>query len=288
MFVLPLSLLHGCSSKEQFWSNPKILSLIFYTHRLKRTKSVLLGQVYHQSSSMVVQISINRDDSTQKDVVPFRKVSPVSSFWIPQKGFEQVLQQLRREKTNGSHHRRSLRPVKKSVKFVPHATIYPVRHLKDYYKEDINRMWYSEQEWKQIKYDLYADVALLSDKSIVSATEICDNLRGLESRTPQGHQRRKRDRAWALAAVLEEQEIQWNHGHNDPNALAAVYHEYSQAGADAARTLGLEDELQAKLAYIDDADALLDLYRQNPKQSCVTRKATKDCTPPTMSTTRMA
>lgn len=306
--LLLLSLLYGCSSKAQFWISPKLFKNLlprsireirfdsignlfpsFFRKNClyKTTKSVSLDPVYDQSS-MDVQIISNSNDSEEKEDIAFSEVSAASSSWTPRRGFEQVLNQLRREKTNGSRHRRSLRSMKKSVNFVPHATVYLIRHLNEYTKEEINRMWYSEQEWKHLKQDLYAIVAMLSDKSIESVEERCGAFRGLESRTPQGHQRRKHNRAWAMAAVLEEQETQWNCDHEDPSALAAVYHEFSQPCVDAARTLGLEDELQAKLVYIADADTLLDLHHQKPKQSCVTWKATIDCSLPTMSATRMS
>ncbi|KAG7352525.1 hypothetical protein IV203_008573 [Nitzschia inconspicua] len=157
-----------------------------------------------------------------------------------------------------------LRRVKKSVRFVPHVTVYPIRHWKNYSRDEIERIWYSDQEWTELKMACHAMVAQVTNKSIVTVTESSDEFRGLEFRTPQGHEIRSRNRMRAISAVLDEQDFQWNCGEDDAESIAIEYSKHAHVSMDAAHKMGLEDEYRAKRVYTEDADALLALHCPQP------------------------
>jgi hypothetical protein len=210
-------------------------------------------------------------------------------------GFEGVLQHIREDQTKEPQSHFLLRPTKKSVQFVPHATVYPIRHVNDYEPDEVERIWYNDQEWKEMKLDYHAVVALVADKTI---TEECGAFRGLEYQTPLGHRLRKRNRSRAIAAVLEEQKVQCHYHQHDHEAVATVYSEYSEPSAEAARRMGMEDEEQAKHVYLEagSAQALKELHHPKPiiqipvpveQKTCLDRLPTSPSPPPPSSTRRI-
>ena len=66
--------------------------------------------------------------------------------------------------------------------------------------------------------------------------------RGLEYRTCEGANRRRRNKARARTAVLEEQDSQWNQGVNEPEIIARIYSLASYHCQMAANEIALEDQ----------------------------------------------
>ena len=96
-------------------------------------------------------------------------------------------------------------------------------------KEEINKSWYNEFEFKIIKLGM---IQVL--RKVIAGTyeyhigSIETEARGLENKTPKGSDERKKNRYASLFAVLDEQERHREHGQTpDPKHLAKLYRQSS-------------------------------------------------------------
>lgn len=67
--------------------------------------------------------------------------------------------------------------------------------------------------------------------------------RGLEGKTREGALRRKEYKLDSIAAVLDEQQLQWEHDEDDDEALMEVYQVFTIPCAEMAYEAGLRDEV---------------------------------------------
>jgi hypothetical protein len=132
---------------------------------------------------------------------------------------------------------------KRSITFSPHATIYDVLHIDDYSDEDIACTWYDANELEMIKKTDVINTLSMMNKGGLQIPE--DNpwycCRGLESFTREGSARKRANRANGWDAVLDEQDLQWDGGICDPQAIANAYSELSHDCRDAAVMKAIQD-----------------------------------------------
>ena len=136
---------------------------------------------------------------------------------------------------------------KKNVSFVSSCSVYRVPHIADMPTEVIRSIWWSADDFGEFKRDIGDSLALLEASSqegqSSSVLETKDSTaRGLEHHTPQYLEKRRRRRESAYAAVLVEQEMQWQEGSYDPDYIAEVYSEISSKSQAEAGTQGLKDQ----------------------------------------------
>lgn len=114
-------------------------------------------------------------------------------------------------------------------------------HLNDYTAEELRICWFSDAELEQCKDDVLRTVELVSS----DAQDCKDNeeycLRGTEHRTREGHMKRQRNKKVARAAVMREQEAQWESGLFDDEAIAVAYRNASAQCVTEARMRAQRD-----------------------------------------------
>ena len=128
-------------------------------------------------------------------------------------------------------------------KRIDEVAIYHIPSRLDMSKREIQETWYNEYEHRDMKR---ACVMVLRKMiaGTLSKYEI-DETRGLENKTPQGSDARKRNRFVALFAVLEEQDRQREDGRAvDSDYIAQLYH---QSTAQCQRKAVLIAENDAKI-----------------------------------------
>eukprot|EP00538_Stauroneis_constricta_P009245 CAMPEP_0119557398 /NCGR_PEP_ID=MMETSP1352-20130426/9080_1 /TAXON_ID=265584 /ORGANISM="Stauroneis constricta, Strain CCMP1120" /LENGTH=195 /DNA_ID=CAMNT_0007604499 /DNA_START=147 /DNA_END=734 /DNA_ORIENTATION=- len=144
---------------------------------------------------------------------------------------------------------RKLSPHTKSSRHVTFnliPTIHPIHHINDLSDDDIHNMWLSCDEMLHIKKNYTAIVRLMMNQREQFVDDwkngICS--RGLECRTRDASKRRKRNKAAAIHAVLDEQDIQYDDGICDPQFISDVYRAVTSPVRQAALARGLQDEIE--------------------------------------------
>jgi hypothetical protein len=150
---------------------------------------------------------------------------------------------------------------KRRVRF--HKTIYNRRipHLNDMSERLREDIWIQPEEYLEIRKACIATVKKMMKSELteedVESEEHCP--RGLEGKTREGAGKRKEYKLDSLAAVLDEQSLQWNDDVEDDEAIMECYIVFSFPCAEAAHITGLEDEaavqeyLQEEEPYYDSS-----------------------------------
>ena len=135
---------------------------------------------------------------------------------------------------------------KKSVSFHSIVRASKVLHINNYTDEEIEATWYSDSDYAMMKADnRYTAQLFVSGMVQGDDDQYCR--RGLESYTPDGSRRRKSNRAAATAAVLDEQDEQFDEGVFEPEYIAQVYKFESEHCQVLANTIALADQEAAQL-----------------------------------------
>lgn len=101
--------------------------------------------------------------------------------------------------------------------------ILPLSELTD---EDISTVWYSEEEYAEIKKHVAETIKKAAEGNCLDDDDdFC--MRGLEGRTKFGARRRKNNKAKALDAVWSTQIAMWKQKLDDPSIIAAAYKPHS-------------------------------------------------------------
>jgi hypothetical protein len=133
---------------------------------------------------------------------------------------------------------------KRSITFSPIDTMcHNVLHINDYSDEEIACAWYNAEELKTIMNDVIETLGMMNGgKHIPEETPWYCN-RGLESFTREVSSRKRANRANALYAVLDEQNLQWEDDiGGDPEAIANAYSEITRHCQDAAVMKAIQDQ----------------------------------------------
>jgi hypothetical protein len=116
--------------------------------------------------------------------------------------------------------------------------ILPLSELTD---EDISTVWYSEEEYAEIKKHVTETIKLAADGNCLDDdNDFC--MRGLEGRTKFGARRRKNNKARALDAVWSTQVALWKQKLDDPLVIAAAYKPHSTNAKYPAIAVAHNDE----------------------------------------------
>lgn len=174
------------------------------------------------------------------------------------------------------------------VTFTRTVKVYSHIHINDMPHRIVSRAWYNQEELSHIKEEVYEianAISLVEESSksknrgaaITNSSYSLHCPRGLEYRTIEGAQRRRRNRKRAWDAVLDEQERQWEkHGAVDSEALATAYRVISEKSATEAHQNALSDADEAnfdkwslglKIRY-PDTERVFSLAQSSPITTC--------------------
>lgn len=115
---------------------------------------------------------------------------------------------------------------RKSVCFQDMVTYREISPLAEISEEEIHNVWYSDEEYSEIKKVVTATVKKAGSGDLEDE-ENGITMRGLEGRTKFGARRRKNNKAAALNAVWETQTSLWRKKIDNPMAIAAAYKPHS-------------------------------------------------------------
>ena len=131
----------------------------------------------------------------------------------------------------------------RSTTFSPYSTMHNVLHINDYSDKEIACTRYDANELEMIKKTDVIKTLSMMNKSGLQIPQ--DNpwycCHGLESFTREGSARKRANRTNAWDAVLDEQDLQWDEGVCDPQAIANAYSGLSRDCQDAAVMNAIQD-----------------------------------------------
>jgi hypothetical protein len=146
-------------------------------------------------------------------------------------------------------------PQKKSVHFENEAHYCEIDHINDFSPELIAATWLQDDEYAGIAAEntKVALLMMLSGKRIKNIEDVTE--RGLEYKLPDQRDKSLRLKELALNAVIDEQDRQWRSQiHDDPAFIAEVYQDFSTQALSVARSMGIQDEEDAKqIATVEDS-----------------------------------
>ena len=141
---------------------------------------------------------------------------------------------------------------RREVSFYPYVTVKHIRSHVDYTDEEWQESWLDLEDIRQLKRNAMVEAMLASSSNVIKYTGI--SLRGLENKTKEGSQLKKRIRSNAYNAVFMEMDFQQEEDYVDEDAIASVYCFYSEPCASSAHQIGKEDEIAAMDVHRGDAD----------------------------------
>jgi hypothetical protein len=141
-----------------------------------------------------------------------------------------------------------LSELRRTVSFAPSAHIRHVSHIEDYSANEIEATWYSQQEYKLMKYDIRGTVKMMA-RSERLAIDQCT--RGLEHKTKEGMQRKMFNQIESISAVMDEQDRQARDGIRDETLIARAYMVYTVHCTAMAHYMALSDQ---RIAAIEEEE----------------------------------
>lgn len=158
---------------------------------------------------------------------------------------------------------KGMAPLTKSVHFAEDKNeVFPVIHLNDIPEKEVEAIWYTAEEYSEIKASYQITIFMM---------EAGDNVendghtsRGLEYRTQEGAWARYENKRDAYNAVLDEQDRQWKVDKDDFEQIRNIYCEHSTKCSNAAVMRALKD-MQEAIEYLKDS----------PENPCLLEKKKK-------------
>jgi hypothetical protein len=147
-----------------------------------------------------------------------------------------------------------------SVNFDRCVRVTTIPHVKDFTKDEIKSVWYTQAEYDQTREDCFNIVRRMNraeantsgpdhPSSYLKARVAAWSTRGLESLgKAKGNIRRVR-RLVATKAVLSEQHFQREEGSDDPDFISHLYQQISAPCQIEAHSIGLQDQNEAIQCY---------------------------------------
>ena len=139
---------------------------------------------------------------------------------------------------------------KRLVKFNKVVHNRRITHLNDLSDELISATWIQPEEYLDIRERCITTVKKMMEGALTDEEleneELCP--RGLEGKTREGSSVRRDHKLDSIAAVIDEQTLQWNEEVLDEEAIMGVYALFSIPCAEAAHTVALQDA-EAAIAY---------------------------------------
>jgi hypothetical protein len=137
----------------------------------------------------------------------------------------------------------------RKVHFYPRVRIQRIKNRSDLTSQHIADVWYSRDEFKEIRQECYDTILLitagddLNEYEYEGGMELCS--RGLEYKVPSLYKERQRNKSEVRSAIFEEQDFQYENDMDDPDYIANVSKELSQGCVSAAIAAALNDQLFA-------------------------------------------
>lgn len=129
----------------------------------------------------------------------------------------------------------------KGVTFNERVKAKKTIHISDFSEQEIESYWYTEEEFSRMKKDVRFESNLVENECLgQESTRYC--IRGLENFTPDGANKRIKNKEECRAIVLEEQYLQHKEGSNDQEYIAEIYSKAVASARSEARALALQDE----------------------------------------------
>lgn len=122
--------------------------------------------------------------------------------------------------------------------------VFNIIHVDDIPEEDICEIWYTAEEYSNIKKDYQITIFMMDEGEKISGDD--HTSRGLEYRSKEGAWARYENKRDAYNAVLDEQDQQWKDDADDEEKIRAVYLEQSTKCRNAAILRGMQDEEDVK------------------------------------------
>jgi hypothetical protein len=137
----------------------------------------------------------------------------------------------------------------RQVHFYPRVRVQRVKNRGDLCSQHIADVWYSRDEFKEIRQECYDTIQILTagddlnEYEYEGGMELCS--RGLEYKVPSLYKERQRNKSEVRSAIFEEQDFQYENSMDDPDFIANVSKELSQGCVSAAIAAALDDQLFA-------------------------------------------
>jgi hypothetical protein len=137
---------------------------------------------------------------------------------------------------------------KRKIKFNKIVHNRRIPHLNDLLASQIEATWIRPEEYLEIRARCIATVKIIMRGQLtladIESEEHCP--RGLEGKTKAGSSLRREHKLDSIAAVVEEQSLQWNEDVDDDEAIMEVYSVFAIPCAENAHQMGLGDQQAAK------------------------------------------
>ena len=191
--------------------------------------------------------------STPSSLKRKRRILPIKNYFGTSRGGGDAIPGTSKSTSSRVTEKES-KPIKKSVSFQESVSCRHTIPLNEYTKEEIDACWISKEESKAINADIKLTVDLLTNGNLDQEddTEEEHCRRGLEYQTPKGELRRNRLQMATREVVLNEQDMQYEqYGYVvEPFLVAAACQLISKSAIDDARSIALQDELDARMIML--------------------------------------
>jgi hypothetical protein len=117
-------------------------------------------------------------------------------------------------------------------------------HINDYTNSEVDNCWFAQGDYEEMKRERSYIVDLIERNIKFEEEQYCR--RGVERRTDEATAARLEERAAAIDAVMDEQDIQTDEGICDPEMVAIVYTERVYRSKMAAYLTAVSDEQIAR------------------------------------------
>lgn len=134
---------------------------------------------------------------------------------------------------------------KSKVRFYHRVRIQRVTNRKHLSKEHSKKVWYSREEFKEIRNECFQTIKIMTDHEDIIEDEDEYCFRGLEYKTKEASKKRQRNKLEVRQAVLDEQEYQKENGMNDPEWISMLSIDESRTCKRDALERARQDEKEA-------------------------------------------
>jgi hypothetical protein len=134
------------------------------------------------------------------------------------------------------------------VRFSQKIHICKTLSREDYTTEEIQACWFTAEENQRIHRHCSKEIRKMDEGTKLKDKKYCS--RGLEGHTTVGAATKKRNRSFAINAILDEQMIQWEEGIFDEDAISEIYYRASSRCRVRARIVGLRDHRETRV-YVE-------------------------------------
>ena len=132
-----------------------------------------------------------------------------------------------------------------SVTFAPRAKVRWALHINEFSDFEFESCWYSDVEFRAMKRSVRKFAKLAVESGKWDEDEF--SMRGLEVYTMEGARRRMQNKVMGRDVVLDEQDLQKEHGRWDPDSISEAYQKVSKPCQALAQEMAQKDQADAQL-----------------------------------------